>query len=86
MLSLQTVPSCGPPTVTESGGAVQRFCTAKARVVAEFERHYITDLLQRTSGNVSLAARLAGKDRSRLGKLVKKHGLERLAFARDRVG
>ena len=37
--------------------------------------------LRRTGGNISLAARLCGKERSGLGKLVKKHGLERLAFA-----
>jgi DNA-binding NtrC family response regulator len=59
-----------------------RFGEAKARVIAEFERAYVSELLARTRGNVSLAARLAGKDRSRLGKLLKKHGLERLAFAR----
>jgi DNA-binding NtrC family response regulator len=85
VVSLQTARACAPHTAP-SDGAIQRFRAAKARVVAEFEKQYITDLLRRTRGNVSLAARLAGKDRSRLGKLVKKHGLERLTFARARVG
>ena len=55
---------------------ITRFHVAKARAVADFERAYVADLLQRTRGNISLAARLAGKDRSRLGKLVKKYGLD----------
>jgi DNA-binding NtrC family response regulator len=57
------------------------FRQAKANAIAQFERAYVTDLLRRTHGNISLAARLCGKERSRLGKLVKKHGLERLTFA-----
>jgi DNA-binding NtrC family response regulator len=57
-----------------------QFRQAKARAISEFERAYITELLQRTQGNVSQAARLSGKERSRLGKLVKKYGLNRVAF------
>ena len=60
-----------------------RFQDAKARAVADFERAYITELLSRTQGNISQAARVSGKERSRLGKLVKKYGLERIAFLRD---
>jgi DNA-binding NtrC family response regulator len=48
---------------------------AKARLVAEFERHYLEALLHETHGNVSEAARRAGKERRALGKLIKKHGL-----------
>jgi two-component system, NtrC family, response regulator GlrR len=61
-----------------------RFQDAKASAIALFERNYIVELLSRTHGNISQAARISGKERSRLGKLVKKYGLERLAFARDR--
>ncbi len=68
-------PSPAPPASPE----VTQFCVAKARAVAEFERAYVADLLTRTHGNLSQAARLAGKDRSRLGKLVKKYGIERHA-------
>jgi DNA-binding NtrC family response regulator len=59
------------------------FRQAKALVIEEFERTYITELLRKTRGNVSLAARLSGKERSRIGKLIKKYKIERVAFARD---
>ena len=62
----------------EDAGATFRH--AKARAVAEFEKRYIAALLERTSGNLSLASRLSGKDRSDLGKLVRKHSLDRRSF------
>lgn len=60
-----------------------KFQEAKAHAIARFERNYISELLSRTHGNISQAARISGKERSRLGKLVKKYGLERMAFARE---
>ena len=51
------------------------FQAAKAQAIERFERNYLVDLLTESGGNVSLAARLSGKERSRLGKLLKKHGL-----------
>ena len=58
----------------------QTFKLAKACAVAEFERGYLRDMLARTSGNISLAARLAKKDRGAFNKLVKKHGLDTVSF------
>jgi DNA-binding NtrC family response regulator len=55
--------------------STETFRAAKARAIAEFERQYITSLLEQTNGNISLASRLSGKERSRLCKLVKKYGL-----------
>jgi DNA-binding NtrC family response regulator len=60
------------------------FREAKARAIAEFERAYIGELLKQANGNVSLAARLAGKERSRFGKLVRKYGMSRTAFSNAR--
>jgi DNA-binding NtrC family response regulator len=87
MIQLRCLRSLGPrqmetqdaaSRLTESG-----FREAKACAIAQFERTYIVELLSRTHGNISQAARISGKERSRLGKLVKKYGLERIAFARD---
>ena len=60
-----------------------RFKEAKARAIAHFERAYISELLKRAEGNVSLAARLAGKERSRLGRLVRKYRLATKEFKSD---
>ena len=57
----------------------QAFRCAKTQAVNRFERAYLTELLGRTGGNVSQAARLAGKERRSLGKLLRKHGLARAA-------
>jgi DNA-binding NtrC family response regulator len=75
-------PVIGAPA-TATAAAPDRaltFHAAKARAIAGFERSYLVDLLTRARGNVSLAARLSGKERSRLGRLLKKHGLTRDAF------
>lgn len=51
------------------------FNEVKARVISEFEKTYLTRLLRETRGNVTLAARRAGKERRAFGKLLKKHGI-----------
>jgi len=66
----------GPDAPARPGLA---FAAAKAQVIAEFERGYVRQLLLEANGNLSQAARLAGKERSRFGKLVKKYGLQRPA-------
>jgi len=65
----------GAAPADEQRAATEPFRVAKARAVAQFERTYMSALLARTHGNLSLAARLAGKDRSDIGRLVRKHGL-----------
>ena len=42
----------------------------------EFEKRYISNILSATGGNVSKAAKLAGKYRSDFYDLLKKHGLD----------
>ncbi|TCV94669.1 sigma-54 interacting transcriptional regulator [Luteibacter rhizovicinus] len=49
------------------------FKCAKAEVVARFERSYVTEVLSMAGGNVSLAARLAHKERSAFCRLIRKH-------------
>jgi DNA-binding NtrC family response regulator len=59
------------------------FQQAKAEVIENFERRYLQSLMERSGGNVSEAARLAGKERRALGKLLKKHGIKRKHYDRD---
>jgi DNA-binding NtrC family response regulator len=49
---------------------------AKSRAVEEFHRTYLTRLLQQASGNVTHAAKLAGKERRALGRLLKRYGIK----------
>jgi len=53
---------------------------AKARVIREFERSYLSHLLSTSQGNVSQAARAAGTDRRALQRMIRKHGLAPLSF------
>jgi transcriptional regulator of acetoin/glycerol metabolism len=65
------------PSHLETPEAMSRatvaFREAKACAIAEFESAYLRNMLQRAKGNVSLAARLAGKERSRFNRLLRKH-------------
>lgn len=58
------------------------FNEAKSSVIDEFEKHYLSSLMVQFRGNVTLAAKKACKERRALGKLLKKHGIERLNFVR----
>lgn len=62
------------------GKNVKTFHEAKIQVVGEFEREYLCELLAKTAGNVTMAAKLAGKERRALGKLLKKHDIDRRQF------
>ena len=52
------------------------FNEAKHRLIEQFEKSYLIQLLKETHGNISEAARRAGKERRALGKMVKKYGIE----------
>ncbi len=54
----------------------EQYAVLKARVLEQFERDYLTCLITECAGNVSRAARVAGKDRRDLGRLLKKHGID----------
>lgn len=56
------------------------FSEAKAQAVSAFEKAYLTSLLERSKGNITVAARISGKDRSDLGKLLRKHALDKKRF------
>lgn len=59
------------------------FNEARAQAVSKFEAGYLSTLLSLTKGNVSEAARRAGKDRRVFGRLMKKHAIERTGYVGD---
>ena len=59
------------------------FKKAKETLVSQLEKDHLIVLLTRTRGNLSLASRLSGHDRSDLCKLLKRHGLDRHYFTTD---
>jgi transcriptional regulator with GAF, ATPase, and Fis domain len=70
-----------PAPLVPSGSAlgVMSYQAAKAHILKEFDRTYLTDLLQRAQGNVTKAAALAGKERRALGKLLKRYQIVHVA-------
>ncbi|MBW2526940.1 MAG: sigma 54-interacting transcriptional regulator [Deltaproteobacteria bacterium] len=53
------------------------YSEAKRRLLDQFERQYLTSLLEAHAGNVSAAARAAGMDRVYVYKLLRKHAIRR---------
>ena len=51
----------------------ETFQSAKQQAIEKFERAYIQELMARHQGNVTQAAREAGKERRAFGRLVKKY-------------
>jgi DNA-binding NtrC family response regulator len=62
------------------GTAVVGFNEARDHALQRFERGYLEALMAAAAGNVTRAARLAGKERRSLGKLLKKHGIDSSVF------
>jgi transcriptional regulator with GAF, ATPase, and Fis domain len=63
-----------------SGGVseeLRSFHSAKTAAIERFERDFVQQLLEKHMGNVSRAAREAGKDRRAFGRLAKKYLLKR---------
>jgi DNA-binding NtrC family response regulator len=67
------------PTAPANACAVS-FRDAKKRVVDDFERSYIEQLLTAHSGNITIAARTAKKDRRAFFELMRKHQIEPRRF------
>jgi len=60
---------------TQPGGPVAPYRDARAAALHRFEAEYLRDLIDRSSGNASEAARVARMDRPYLLTLLRKHGL-----------
>jgi DNA-binding NtrC family response regulator len=55
----------------------ESFHVAKDKLIAHFEKEYLTALVARAGANMSKAARLANIDRTTLYRLMEKHGFRR---------
>ncbi|WP_447979255.1 sigma 54-interacting transcriptional regulator [Candidatus Nitrospira bockiana] len=69
-----------PPSPGRPPAAASSLREAKASAIRQFERAYLTKLLSAWQGNVSRAARAAGKERRAFQRLLDKYGLDRRAF------
>src|SRR5258708_4475225 len=63
------------PLPAQGTGSDQSFRKAKGHGLESFERSYVGELLAKHQGNVTRAAREAGKERRSFGRLVKKYGM-----------
>jgi DNA-binding NtrC family response regulator len=80
-LGLPGLAGCGGATSVGPADGPRTFKSQKRRIVEVFERQYLIRLMGEHRGNVSRAARAAGKERRDLGKLMKRHGLDPRQFA-----
>src|SRR6266487_1289663 len=73
----------GGPVVSAPSGSListlleESYHAARERVIAQFERQYLTWLVSRATGNMCEAARIAGVNRATLYRLMERHGLQR---------
>ncbi|MEP7344143.1 MAG: sigma-54 dependent transcriptional regulator [Gemmatimonadaceae bacterium] len=71
--NLTEAPTSGlPPNVLGDS-----FHVAKDKLIAQFEKEYLSQLIARAGSNMSKAARLANIDRTTLYRLMDKHGFRR---------
>lgn len=74
--TIRTVPAAASDEPARDRGVVSSFQHAKAEALWAFERDYALIVMRQAGGNVTQAARLAGKERRAFGKLIKKHGID----------
>src|SRR5436305_4567625 len=61
----------------EPEGDESSYYSARDRLLARFDRRYLTRVVMRAGGNLSKAARLAQVDRTTFYRLMERHGLQR---------
>jgi two-component system response regulator GlrR len=63
----------------------ETFRNARASAIEKFEKAYVTGLMEKHNGNITHAAREAGKDRRAFGRLVGKYQIQRQSAVRRGV-
>ncbi len=64
------------PEAASGTSCIQTLKAAKDRAITHFEQSYLADVLTRCAGNVSSAARAAGKERRAFQRLLRKYHIE----------
>ena len=70
----------GLPDTGAAAREAGTFESARSRVIEDFEKAYVEDILHKNNGNVTRAAAAAGKDRRVFGRLMKRYGIERSTY------
>ena len=78
-------PSGAPVADEPATCARASFKELKQALIAAFEQDYLAQLMREYQGNVSRAARSAGKERREFGKLLKKYGLDPAHFRQSNL-
>lgn len=71
------------PAVEDAELLQESFHVGRDRVLAQFERRYLAELVRAAAGNMSKAARIAGVDRTTLYRLMERHGMQREPSSRS---
>jgi DNA-binding NtrC family response regulator len=70
-----------PSTASDRVTDISRSFTELKRIaIQDFERNYLSEIMSRHDGNISQAARTAGKDRRDIRRLLRKYGINRGQF------
>jgi DNA-binding NtrC family response regulator len=59
--------------------------SAREKLVSNFEKAYLSRIVDRAGGNMSKAARMASIDRTTLYRLIERYSLSREEFTDDRI-
>src|SRR5262249_29527609 len=70
-------------STSEDDGIGLSYQLAKSRGLQEFDRAYLTRLIQQTNANVTRAAQQAGKQHQAFGKMLKRYHIGHAAAERD---
>ncbi len=83
-IALSTTPIIPPQLVESALQQPSESALSYAAAKEQFEREYLVRLLQTTGGNVSHAARLAQRERSKFYQLLRRHNLDPGLFRASR--
>lgn len=68
------------PSTTSLLNSLRKFQDAKGEAIALFEKKYLSELMAISHGNVTVAAKIAGKERRALGKLLQKYHINKAHY------